>query len=184
MIVILTNQKQEGVAWCEATSLFVNTKHTPVKKACTLLSYKDGIMQKKISGGKYFMNDNYLIRGLHHIGLVTDDLEHCTNFYIENLDFRMIYKMDLGHVQCWFIENNGLVLEFVSRGARHGEGALYHIAIEVCGIEGLVEELKGKGIIPEDAKIGCNPDFFPSGIKNIFFDGPAGETLELFELAQ
>lgn len=127
---------------------------------------------------------DYIIRGLSHIGIMTDDLERCTNFYIENLDFHMMYKKNLGHVQCWFIENNGLVIEFVSRGASSLEGPVYHIALEVCGIEALVEELKGKGIIPEDAQIGKNPTFFPSGIKNIFFDGPAGERLELFELAQ
>ena len=127
---------------------------------------------------------NYIIRGLSHIGIQTDDLEKCTSFYIDNLDFHMMYKRDLGHVQCWFVENNGLVLEFVSRGACEGTGPVYHVALEVCGIEGLVEELKGKGIIPQDAVISKDPDYFPSGIKNIFFDGPAGERLELFELAR
>ena len=127
--------------------------------------------------------EKYIVRGLHHIGIWCDDVEACSQWYVDNLDFHLIHAQD-GDVRCWFVENHGLVLEFVSNGTRSVNGRIDHIAIEVCGIEGLVEELKGKGIIAQDAEIVCNPDFFPSGIKNIFLDGPAGERLELFELVR
>ncbi len=129
---------------------------------------------------------NYLVRGLHHIGIATDDLEKATDFYIQNLDFRLINKLDLPTgVSCWFVENHGLVLEFVSRGkSPYPTGPILHVALEVCGIDGLVDELKRKGVLAPDARINVNPTAFPSGIKNIFFNGPCGEQIELFELAR
>ncbi|MBQ1281275.1 MAG: hypothetical protein IIY16_03415, partial [Oscillospiraceae bacterium] len=83
---------------------------------------------------------------------------------------------------CWFVENHGLVLEFISTGKAAPGGAVAHIAIEVCGLENLVAELKEKGIIAADAEITAMPDFFPSGSRDIFFTGPAGEEIELYEL--
>lgn len=129
---------------------------------------------------------DYIVRGLSHIGLRTHELEKCTDFYIRHLGFRMYYKKSVNGLECWFIENGGLILEFVDNGTIPStvEGPIYHIALEVCGLEALVAQLKAEGVLPEDAQIQKNPTFFPSGIKNIFFYGPAGEKLELFELAQ
>ena len=131
------------------------------------------------------MMAEYLIRGLSHIGIQTTDLQKATDFYIEHLGFHLIYKKTLENgVKCWFVENGGLVLEFVDRGIPCAcpDGPIYHVALEVCGIENLVDELRQKGIIPAEIPLGANRNFFPSGIKNIFFEGPCGERIELFEL--
>lgn len=125
---------------------------------------------------------NYLVRGLHHIGIHTDDLQGCCDFYIRHLGFRMLYKKALPECTCWFVENHGLVLEFISRGKTPAGGPVAHIALEVCGIEALVAALKDAGVVAQDAEIGAIPEMFPDGCKNIFFDGPAGELIELFEL--
>ncbi len=129
---------------------------------------------------------DYIVRGLHHIGILAnqEDLQKCVDFYIENLGFRMMYKQALANYDCWFIECGGLVLEFVGKGAVKGIGPVYHVALEVCGIENLTEELKEKGLIASDAEINQNPNFFPSGIKNIFLEGPVGESIELFEMVR
>lgn len=126
---------------------------------------------------------NYLVRGLHHIGITTDDLQKSCAFYIEHLGFRMMHKQKLASCSCWFVENHGLVLEFISTGKAASGGAVAHIAIEVCGLENLVAELKEKGIIAAGAEITVMPDFFPSGSRDIFFTGPAGEEIELYELS-
>lgn len=129
---------------------------------------------------------DYLIRGLSHIGIQTTQLQKAVDFYTEQLGFRLIYKKTLENgVQCWFVENGGLVLEFVDRGqpCAYPAGPIYHVALEVCGIEALVAELRQKGVIPAQTPLNANRDFFPSGIKNIFFNGPCGEQIELFELA-
>ena len=62
------------------------------------------------------------------------------------------------------------------------EGTVAHIALEVLNIENLVEALKQAGIESiKDSNIGTVPELFPTGIKNIFFKGPSGELIELFE---
>ena len=127
--------------------------------------------------GKYFF------RGLAHIGIMTDDPKRCAEFYIDNLGFRYYHEKDMGQVQIVFVENGGCVIEFVSRGARSGVGAVDHIALEVQGIEAIVDELRAKGVKFETEKINCM-DVFPCGCKNIFFKGPAGERLELFDFAK
>ena len=45
-----------------------------------------------------------------------------------------------------------------------------------------MEALKAKGV--EVGRVGSAPDFFPSGMKNVFFTGPNGETLEFVEYAK
>ena len=127
----------------------------------------------------------YILRGLSHIGLRSHKPQESCDFYINNFGFQMYYRHLINGLDCWFIERGGLVLEFVDDGKVHedGDGMIYHIALEVCGIEGLVEELKAKGVLPEDAEIATHTDFFPSGKKNLFFRGPMGEMIELFELA-
>lgn len=123
----------------------------------------------------------YLCTGLSHIGIVTDDPEKCAAFYVEHLGFRRFYHKTLGKLEIEFVENGGCVIEFVGSGAKEGAGSLAHIALTVQGIGAMVGALKAAGVIAQDAKIGEMPGFFPSGAKNIFFTGPAGESIELFE---
>lgn len=127
------------------------------------------------------MAKDYIVRGLNHIGIMTDDPARCAQFYIDNLGFRPYYEAALGPKAIVFVELGGMVLEFVPSEARDTDGIVDHIAIEVQGIEALVAELKAKGVVPEDVKVGGMPSFFPNGAKNIFFRGPAGERIELFD---
>jgi len=127
--------------------------------------------------------EKYFFRGLAHIGIMTDDPKRCAKFYVDNLGFRYYHEKDLGHLQLAFVENGGLVIEFVSRGAISAAGAVDHIALEVQGIEALVNELRAKGVDFETKEISYM-DVFPCGCKNIFFIGPAGERLELFDFTK
>ena len=127
---------------------------------------------------------DYLVKGLAHIGIMTDDAKGCAQFYIDNLDFRPFYSYQLGDLVLEFVECGGMVLEFVQAGACDHAGVVNHIAIEVQGIEKLVEELRAKGIVFETEEIAKMPSFFPDGVKNIFFTGPAGERVELFDYSR
>ncbi len=129
------------------------------------------------------MND-YLVKGLAHIGIMTSDAKACAQFYIDNLDFRHFYSYTLGDLVLEFVECGGCVVEFVQSGAVDVAGVVNHVAIEVQGIEKLVEKLKAKGIVFETEDITKMPDFFPNGVKNIFFAGPAGERIELFDYSR
>ena len=127
---------------------------------------------------------DYLVKGMAHIGIMTDDAKGCAQFYIDNLDFRPYYSYKLGDLVLEFVECGGMVLEFVQTGKEEQAGIVNHIAIEVQGIEKLVEKLKAKGIVFETEEITKLPEFFPNGVKNIFFAGPAGERIELFDYSR
>lgn len=127
--------------------------------------------------GKYFY------KGLAHIGIMTDDPDKCAKFYIDNLGFRPYHEAALRDFKIVFVENNGMIIEFVGKGGVPHPGTVDHIAIEVQGIEALVEELRAKGIEFESDTINTM-SIFPSGCKNIFFKGPAGERVEFFDFTK
>ncbi len=126
----------------------------------------------------------YWVKGAAHIGLYVDDPQSVIDWYVENLGFHFITKEVNGAVECWFAGCGGLVIEFIKKGCTPSDGPWAHVCLEVIGIDALVADLKKKGIIPEEAEITGNADFMPSGIRNIFFDGPVGEKLELLEYAK
>ena len=125
---------------------------------------------------------NYLFCGCAHVGIMTGDVQKCVDFYCQNLGFRPYYAGKMGPMPLTFVEGYGLVIEFIAAGKQNPGGPVAHIALEVINIEAAVEDLKAKGV--EMRPVGSAPDFFPSGMKNVFFTGPNGETLELVEYAK
>jgi len=124
----------------------------------------------------------YLMKGLCHIGIMTDNAEASVRWYCDKLGFRPWYAGKMGPMTLTFVEGYGMVVEFVAAGRFEGMGAVDHIALEVINIEAAVADLRAKGVdIPDP---GCAPDFFPSGMKNVFFKGPNGEKLEFVEYAR
>ncbi len=125
----------------------------------------------------------YLLKGLAHIGIYTEDSEKAAAFYVENLDFRYWWRADNGPRHIVFIEQGGLILEFIGgREDNIGSGQVDHVCLEVQGIEALVEKLKEKGVVFEkEEPVGVMPSMFPKPCKNAFFKGPAGERVELFD---
>ena len=124
----------------------------------------------------------YLMKGLCHIGIMTDNAEASVKWYCEKLGFRPWYAGKMGPMPLTFVEGYGMVIEFVAAGRFEGMGPVDHIALEVMNIEAAVADLRAKGVdIPDP---GCAPDFFPSGMKNVFFKGPNGEKLEFVEYAK
>ena len=124
------------------------------------------------------MNE-FLFKGLAHVGILTDDAEGSVRWYCENLGFRPWYAGKMGPMPRTFVEGGGLVIEFIAAGKAPAGGAVDHFAMEVLNIEGAVESLKAKGI--EVGPIGSTPGFFPNGLKNVFFTGPNGEKIEFVE---
>jgi len=125
---------------------------------------------------------NYLFKGLCHIGIMTDNTEASVQWYCEKLGFRPWYAGKMGPMPLTFVEGYGLVIEFVAAGRFEGMGPVDHIALEVMNIEEAVADMRRKGVQIDDP--GCAPDFFPTGMKNVFFTGPNGEKLEFVEYAR
>ena len=123
----------------------------------------------------------YMFKGLAHIGIRTDDPRKCAEFYINNLDFRLLHVVPRDGFEIIFVENAGVVLEFIGRKGPDSAGIVDHITFEVNGIEKTVERLKAAGVKMDSDTPRQMEGFFPFPCKNIFFTGPAGERVELFD---
>lgn len=123
------------------------------------------------------------LKGLAHIGIYTPDIEKSIAFY-KTLGFSLDDRAE-PHAKLAFMSLGTCLLELIQpaeldRLDGRGEGIIPHIAIECVQIEAFVEQLKAKGLAPADAAVHEVKNIL-GGIKNLFFHGPSGETLELFE---
>jgi lactoylglutathione lyase len=121
-------------------------------------------------------------KGLAHIGVYTRDIDTSVAFY-KKLGFEFVNVYDRGNKLC-FIRLEDLLVELIqpadqSRLEGLGGGIIAHFAIEVKGIEELVEGFKAEGLISADAKINSSENM--GGSKNTFMTGPMGERIELLE---
>ena len=126
----------------------------------------------------------YMYKGLAHIGIMAEDPRKCADFYVNNLDFRVMNVIPRDGFEIIMVENGGLVLEFVGRGKRDCAGVVDHIAIEVRGIDKTVRRLKKNGVEFQSDKPALMDGFFPFPCRNIFFVGPAGERVELVDYSE
>ncbi len=126
-----------------------------------------------------------MMDGLHHIGVMTADLERSMEFY-KTIGLTATMTKDLPNgTRLAFMRAGSAVIELVkpadaSSLAQRGAGIVDHIAFEVKDIDAVISRLREKNIAFAAEKSG-DVALFARGSKNIFFDGPNGEKLELFE---
>ena len=128
------------------------------------------------------------IEGLGHIALYTRDIDKTVEFYTDILGFQKIeeFKMEKpnGIMRIIFLICVDIIIEVIQEPAGQlsgeGNGAFQHIAIQVTGLEELIPLLKEEGVEFETESYIDIPEMF-NGSKCIFFKGPNGERLELFE---
>ncbi|MGE0088283.1 MAG: VOC family protein [Bacteroidales bacterium] len=129
------------------------------------------------------------IKGLAHIGILTTDAEQSKNFYTENLGFRfdfetILHKPDGTSKKLVFVKLNNLLVEFIEPSDKSlvnkTHGIIDHISFEVNDLDQICDLLKQNGVHFKSAKPIDLPAIY-NGVKIIFFEGPNGETLELFE---
>ena len=122
------------------------------------------------------------ITGLAHIGIKVRDMAASLKFYTEVLGFEKTGEQIFGTSHLAFLNIGTCLLELI-QGAQYEEraaGQVDHIAVEVKGIEALVETLKSKGVQFLSDEVSVAPGLL-DGVKNIFFVGPDGERFEFFE---
>ena len=130
------------------------------------------------------MNTNAKLTGLAHIGIFTGDLEKSIAFY-ESLGFHKDAQCKPGP-ELAFLSLGTCLLELIcpedksALNKRNADGWIGHVCIECTHIDDLVAQYKDRGIIPPQAQVSYNDEIL-GGIKNIFFDGPSGESIELFD---
>ena len=122
------------------------------------------------------------ITGLAHIGIKVRDMAASLKFYTEVLGFEKTGEQMFGTSHLAFLNIGTCILELI-QGAQYEErtaGQVDHIAVEVKGIETLVEKLKAQGVQFLSDEVNVAPSLL-DGVKNIFFVGPDGERFEFFE---
>lgn len=129
-------------------------------------------------------------KGLAHIGIYTKSMEESKDFYINKLGFVPDFEttVDKGagkSLKIAFIKLGSLILELLEPSEKEHipkgcDGAANHIAIEVKDMDGCVQTLQEKGIVFETNQP-ISMDTLAHPAKIIFFKGPSGERLELFE---
>ena len=128
------------------------------------------------------MADKGKITGLAHIGIKVRDMDASLKFYTEVLGFELTHKQVNGTSALAFLNIGTCLLELIQSAVyeERTPGQVDHIAVEVKGIESLVEDLRAQGVHFLSDKINVAPGLL-DGVKNIFFTGPDGERFEFFE---
>lgn len=123
------------------------------------------------------------LTGLAHIGVKVSDMQRSLRFYVNDLGFEL----------CNFYERpNGTELAFVQAGTcivelihspesdlgAVGAGIIDHFCLECDDIDAYLAGLEGK--VKPLNPVGDMPDML-GGVRNVFFEGPDGERIELFQ---
>lgn len=120
---------------------------------------------------------------LHHVALHTRNIKKSAAFY-QHLGAVIEDKAVVPKWKLVLLRWHGLLLELKEPNGRTIEysdnGYFNHICFEVSDIQKAVADLKALGVttwLSEDVNV------FPAygGLKNIFFCGPDGEQIELFQ---
>lgn len=131
------------------------------------------------------MTTGSTISGLAHIGIMTADMDASVRFYTENLNFTCTHRQFLGTTELAFLTVGDCIVELVAPAANEQinslkPGQIDHIALRVTNLDAEVERLEKAGIRlfapAKDAAI------FENGIRCVFFPGPSGERIELFQI--
>lgn len=120
-----------------------------------------------------------LFQGLEHIGIKTREIEKAIQFYTEVLGFEFIKRIKPRDSELVFLKQGETVIELVeiTDGKVLGDGVVNHIALRVTNIFEALEWLKQNDV----ELLQTEPQPMGEGRYNLFFRGPSGERLELYQ---
>ena len=119
-----------------------------------------------------------MVRKIHKIAVVTDDIEAAVAFYTQELGLTVVERFanedDEDYV---FLDAGGITLELMPQKSVGQDPGFHHISFEVDSVEESARELKAKGIAitKEPFDVGGG-----TGITLGFFEGPNQLNLQLF----
>ncbi|MDQ0975060.1 lactoylglutathione lyase [Neobacillus niacini] len=123
------------------------------------------------------------VKKLEHVGVMVSDLEVSIGFYQDVLGLDLLDRFDANEsTGLAFLGDraSGQVIVELICGKNNtfpDEGKVHHIAFTVDDIEGEIERLRSSKVHFTSDEIST----LTNGSKYIFFKGPDGETLELFQ---
>jgi lactoylglutathione lyase len=126
------------------------------------------------------------IKKLEHVGVMVNNFEKSIGFYQNILGFELFetFEHDGTNIKLAFLGDkkiNQIYVELIfgKENEYPNEGKVNHIAFTVDNIEEEMERLKSHNVVFKSE----NPTVLQNGGKFIFFQGPDGESLELFQPA-
>lgn len=123
--------------------------------------------------------------GFHHIAINTGDFDASVRFYTEVLGFTKALCWQNGAQRAVMLDTgDGACIEMFSDTAskRGQEGPVIHFALRTTKCDAIIERVRAAGMEitaePNDVTIASDP---PVDIRIAFFNGPNGESIELFQ---
>lgn len=125
------------------------------------------------------MEGKGLFSRVEHIGIKTLNIDDGIRFYTEVLGFEFLSRMKPGETELAFLRLGETVIELVEikEGQKFEDGLVNHLAFRVTDIQKAVVWLKKNRVM----LLQEGPQSLGEGRYNIFFRGPSGEKLELFQ---
>ncbi|MFE7062584.1 VOC family protein [Sutcliffiella sp. NPDC057660] len=124
------------------------------------------------------------IKRLEHVGIMVRDIQKSISFYTDTLGLKLKGELDHsnGTIKLAFLgfEVDGETeIELIEgyNDALPAEGKVHHIALKVDDVEEEYQRLQNLNVSFVENEITT----LPNGARYIFFEGPDGERIELFE---
>jgi catechol 2,3-dioxygenase-like lactoylglutathione lyase family enzyme len=116
------------------------------------------------------------LRRVGHVNLAVDDVERARVFYGELLGLAAAPRpADAGRAGCWFALGDVELHVSEEHGADNA-ASKRHVALEVEGLDAWRARLAAAGVVVEDGRV------IP-GMRRFFVRDPAGNRIELYEVA-
>ena len=119
-----------------------------------------------------------MVRKIHKIAVITDDIEAAVAFYTQKLGLTVLERFPTEDDEDYvFLDAGGILLELMPQKTMGLAPGFHHISFDVESVEESARELREKGVTitkePFDAGGG-------TGITLGFFEGPNQLNLQLF----
>jgi lactoylglutathione lyase/glyoxylase I family protein len=129
---------------------------------------------------------------IHHLTLRVPDAEGSKRWFVEKLDFRVVFEWPMGEHRCVWLRSpgdNGAIIEIVGGNSPEPNpdfatveetleyGGYHHVSIEVRSVAETLAELRRRGV----RTVGDPLDVIPIGLRVAFVADPWGNMVEIAE---
>ncbi len=121
-----------------------------------------------------------MITGADHVGISVSDIDRSIAFYRDILGLQLVEQRQFNNGQIAFFQVGDTLVELVANrkpGEPVADGLVNHFAFTVDDLAAAVARLRQHQVLTETPA----PVPIWEGMRVIFFRGPDGERLELFE---
>ena len=119
-----------------------------------------------------------MIKNIHKIAVVSDDIEGAVRFYTETLGLTEVERFQNENDEDFvFLKAGNIILELMPKKTMQADVGFHHISFKVGSVDRSASELKAAGV-----DIAAEPfDAEGTDIRQSFFNGPNDVLLQLFQ---